>query len=65
MISGHFPLFSLYDRDTSTLEHLHWMLLGLRDKDIGFKDHFIWNYYAAIKRRLSEEEKSEPKMARG
>lgn len=43
------------ERDTSNLEQIHWMLLGARHADIGIKDHFVWNYYAAIRRYLKEK----------
>lgn len=46
------------ERDTSNLEQIHWMLLGARHADVGIKDHFVWNYYAAIRRYLKEEEES-------
>ena len=46
----------ILERDTSTLEHLHWMILGARSSDAGIQDHFVWNYYAAIRRWLSEND---------
>lgn len=44
------------ERDTSNLEQIHWMLLGARYSDVGIKDHFVWNYYSAIRRYLKEKE---------
>jgi hypothetical protein len=38
------------ERDTSTVEHLSWMLLGARHGDAGIRDHFASNYYSAIRR---------------
>jgi len=35
-------------RDTTTMESIHWMLLGLPRGDIGVRDHFINNYRDAI-----------------
>ena len=46
------------ERDTSNLEQIYWMLLGARHADVGIKDHFVWNYYAAIRRYLKEKEES-------
>ena len=48
----------ILERDTSNLEQIHWMLLGARHADLGIKDHFVWNYYAAIRRHLKESEES-------
>ena len=49
------------ERDTSNLEQIHWMLLGARNADLGIKDHFVWNYYAAIRRHLKESGEEEEK----
>lgn len=37
-------------RETSSLEHIHWLLLGAPSADFGVKDHLIWRYYGAIKK---------------
>lgn len=42
----------ILERETSMLEHIHWMILGARSSDIGINDHFVWNYYGAIKKWL-------------
>lgn len=46
----------ILERETTCLEHLHWLLLGCSKADFGVRDHMIWNYYAAIKKRVSGNE---------
>ena len=46
------------ERETTCLEHLHWLLLGCLKADFGIKDHMIWNYYAAIRKRVSGDPES-------
>lgn len=41
-------------RDTSFLEAVHWVLMGLPKADVGIRDHFIENYRDAIEEWLSE-----------
>ena len=43
------------ERDTSTLESIHWMILGIPRGDIGVRDHFINNYRYAISEWLAEQ----------
>ena len=38
----------ILERDTSSLEHIHWLLLGLKHGDLGLLDHAPWNYKNAI-----------------
>lgn len=42
------------ERETSTLEHLHWMALGAKTADAGIRDHFISNYRRQICKWVSE-----------
>lgn len=42
------------ERETSTLEHIHWMLIGARSGDAGIRDHFISNYNTAVCKWLSD-----------
>jgi len=50
------------ERDTTTLETLYWMFLGLPLADVGVRDHFIGNYTKAIKQWLKDQcvESSDP-----
>ncbi len=41
-------------RDTSPLEALHWMVMGIPRADVGVRDHFIQNYRVAIEEWLTE-----------
>ena len=45
----------VFERETTTIETLHWMILGLPSADVGIRDHFIYNYTAAIKQWLIEQ----------
>jgi len=45
----------VFERDTTTLESLHWMILGLPSADVGIRDHFIYNYTVAIEQWLKEQ----------
>ena len=44
----------ILERETSTWEHFHWMVLGARKKDFGVLDHAPWNYYSKIRKWLFE-----------
>ena len=44
---------SIINRETSAIESLWWMFLGIGKADIGIKDHFIDNYVEAIEKNLT------------
>ena len=46
----------IIQRDTTTIESIHWMILGLPRGDIGVRDHFINNYRDAINGWLTQNE---------
>ena len=46
----------IIQRDTTTIESIHWMILGLPRGDIGVRDHFINNYRDAISGWLTQNE---------
>lgn len=48
----------ILERETSTWEHFHWMVLGIRSKDFGIMDHTPWRYYGAIRKWLFENNNS-------
>ena len=45
----------VFERETTTIESIQWMLLGLPTADVGIRDHFIYNYTDAIKQWLREQ----------
>jgi len=48
----------ILERETGLFEHCHWLLLGCFKADFGVRDHMVWNYYAAIKKRVSGNDES-------
>lgn len=42
----------ILQRDTSLMEALHWVTMGIPRADFGVRDHFIFNYRAAIEEWL-------------